>query len=237
MLGKVKIRVKLIVLFNLLICYTLFMKFLITAFDPFNGEKINPSQEIIQLLPTELEGHIIKKLLVPTIYKESIETLNRSIDDESPDVIICLGQAGGRAGITIERVGINIDDAPIKDNAGNLPIDETIIPGGENAYFSNLPIKQIVHNLKYEGIPASVSNSAGTFVCNHLLYGLMYKISTMDKNIRGGFIHIPFIPEQCVNKPNNPSMSLDIMLKAIIQTIKTIINCDDDIKESGGATH
>lgn len=209
------------------------MVFLITAFTPFNGEEINPSQKILEQLPKEIQGWKVEKLLLPTTFNKSLDLLYKKIDEIKPDAILCLGQAGGRAGITIERVGINIDDSPIDDNDGNRPVDKKIIEDGENAYFSNLPIKRIVENINKNGIPSWVSNSAGTYVCNHVLYGLLHKIK--ETPARGGFIHIPFLPEQCINKYQQPTMSLELMIKAIITAIETTINYDSDISISGGA--
>jgi len=199
------------------------MKILVTGFEPFAGEVINSSLEAIQLLPDTIENAQIVKTTIPTVFGKSIETLKEMLEKEKPDVVICVGQAGGRAEITIERVAINIDDASIPDNEGNLPKDQIIFKDGENAYFSNLPIKKIVEAIKECKIPASISNSAGTYVCNHLMYGLLYFINKKYKNIRGGFIHVPYLPEQVLNKKNVPSMSLDNIALALNCTIKKII--------------
>lgn len=132
-----------------------------------------------------------------------------------PDAIISLGQAGGRSCISIERVAINVDDAKIADNDGNKPIDKFIFEDGENAYFSTLPIKAMVEAIKAAKIPAEISNSAGTYVCNHLMYGILYKINKERLNIRAGFIHLPYIPSQVIEQPGRPSMSLDDIVKGI----------------------
>lgn len=211
------------------------MVFLVTAFTPFNGEKINPSQMVLDLLPESINNWKIEKLTLPTVFNKSLDLLYQKVDEVKPDAVLSIGQAGGRTGITIERVGINIDDAPINDNDGKMPVDKPISNNGENAYFSTLPIKRIVENIKAIGIPSSVSNSAGTFVCNHVLYGLMHKIK--GTKTRGGFIHIPFLPEQCLDKHNQPSMSLDLMVKAIEIAITTTIEHNDDLQVTGGATH
>lgn len=199
------------------------MKILVTGFEPFAGEVKNSSLEAIQLLPDTIENAQIVKTTIPTVFGKSIETLKEILEKEKPDVVICVGQAGGRAEITIERVAINIDDASIPDNEGNLPKDQVIFEDGENAYFSNLPIKKIVEAIKECKIPASISNSAGTYVCNHLMYGLLYFINKKYKNVRGGFIHVPYLPEQVLNKKNIPSMSLDNIVLALKCTIKKII--------------
>ncbi len=211
------------------------MKFLITAFTPFNGDKINPSQELIKRLPDAINGSEILTAIIPTEFSTSIEALSSLITKIEPDCVICLGQAGNRLGITVERVAINIDDSPIKDNAGNQPIDKKIFENGKNAYFSTLPIKSMVKNIKDSGIPASISNTAGTFVCNHLFYGLMHKIESEQLNILGGFIHIPFSPIQCIDRPNSASMSLTDMYTALESVISTILENKRDIKETGGS--
>lgn len=192
------------------------MKILLTGFDPFGNESINPSIEAVKRC--HVAGVEMIKIEVPTVFYESIDVVSKAIDQHQPDVVICVGQAGGRVDITIERVAININDARIPDNKGNQPIDQKIYEDGENAYFSSLPIKQIVTDLNVAGIPASVSNSAGTFVCNHLMYGIAHRY----KNLKCGFVHVPFIPSQVTNK-NAPSMSLEIIvrgLETIIETMK-----------------
>ena len=199
------------------------MKVLVTGFEPFGGEKINPSFEAVKLLPDSMDGVSIIKRQVPTVFRKSIEELKRLIEEIKPDVVLCVGQAGGRSEISIERVAINIDDANIKDNEGNQPVDEIIFEDGENAYFSNLPIKALVEKIKEAGIPAGISNSAGTFVCNHIMYGLLYLIDKKYPHIKGGFIHVPYLPKQVVNKRNTPSMSLDNIKEALILAIKAII--------------
>lgn len=147
------------------------------------------------------------------------------MDIERPDVVISIGQAGGRKAITVERVAINVDDALIEDNEGNKPIDEVIREDGENAYFTTLPIKKICQEIKLKNIEAAVSNSAGTFVCNHVMYSVLYKVMKDNnmKNVKAGFIHVPYLPEQAKNKDNMPSMELDDMVRAIKVAIKTAI--------------
>ena len=162
------------------------MKVLITGFTPFGGEDINPAYEAIKGLEDTIKGaHIIKKE-ISTVFYKSIEELDTIIIEENPNIVICVGQAGGRFDITPERIGINIDDTRIEDNEGNQLIDKKIYDNGENAYFSTLPIKAMVQKIREVGIPASISNTAGTFVCNHLMYGLLYLINNKYPNIRGG---------------------------------------------------
>ena len=210
------------------------MKILLTGFDPFGEDKINPSIELVKKVERKISNAEIFKLEIPTVFKKSGKILEENIKRTRPDVILCIGQAGGRSSITVERIAINIDDARISDNLGEKPIDEKIRDDGDNAYFSNLPIKKIVEEIKKENIPAEVSNSAGTFVCNHLMYESLH-LAKKYKNIRAGFIHIPYLPEQVINKANTPSMDLENSLKAINIAIKTIINYDgEDVKISGG---
>lgn len=210
------------------------MKILLTGFDPFGEEDINPSIEVLKKIDDKIDGCQVIKLKVPTVFKKSADTLEMAIKKEKPDVILCLGQAGGRSSITVERVAINQDDANIFDNEGNKPIDETIREDGESAYFATIPIKKIVENIKNENIPANISNTAGTFVCNHLMYQALY-LSEKYKNIRAGFIHLPYLPHQVINKKNTASMSFDDIVKALNIAIKTIISHEgEDIKISGG---
>lgn len=152
-------------------------------------------------------------------------------------MIICIGQAGGRPDITIERVAINVDDARIADNEGNQPVDVPVVEEGPAAYWSTLPMKAIVKRLQEEGIPASVSQTAGTFVCNHLFYGLMHELEKHDKKIKGGFVHIPFLPEQASNYPGQPSMSLSTISKGIELAVEVTMTVEVDIVEIGGTTH
>ncbi|MFY9176431.1 MAG: pyroglutamyl-peptidase I [Caldicoprobacterales bacterium] len=198
------------------------MKVLITAFEPFGGEKVNPALEAMKLLPDRIGNLQILKLELPTVFDKSIEKVWQFIDNKNPDAVICLGQAGGRACISIERVAINIDDTEVADNEGNRPTDQPIFKDGENAYFSNLPIKKIVNTIKQMGIPAKVSNTAGTYVCNHVMYGVLYKIHKERLNTKAGFIHVPFIPEQVVDKPGRPSMSLENIVKVVEAACKAL---------------
>ncbi len=211
------------------------MKILITGFDPFGGEKVNPALEAVKLLPNEILGSEIIKLEIPTVFRKSHKVLREAIIKNNPDVVISVGQASGRVGITPERVAINIDDARIADNEGNQPIDERIFEDGKEAYFSNLPIKAMVAEIKENGLPASVSNTAGTFVCNHIMYSIMYIIEKEFTNIRGGFIHVPCIPAQVVDKVGVPSMSVEDISKGLEYALRAVIKNDKDIKTVGGA--
>jgi pyroglutamyl-peptidase len=151
-----------------------------------------------------------------------------------PELVICVGQAGGRAAITPERVAINVDDARIADNAGGQPVDRAIVRGGPAAYISTLPVKAIVVALRAEGVLAEVSQTAGTFVCNHVFYGLMHALRT-KRGVRGGFIHVPFLPEQA--KAGRASLPLETMVAAVARAVETALRTKRDLRTSGGATH
>lgn len=210
------------------------MKVLITGFDPFGGEKINPAWEAVKALPDNIDGIEVVKLQIPTVFKKSAKKLFENIDSVKPDVVICVGQAGGRYEFSVERVAINIDDGRIPDNDGYQPVDSLVFEDGENAYFSTLPIKAIVEEVKKVGIPSAVSNTAGTYVCNHIMYSLLYYLNKNNLNIKGGFIHVPFIPEQVVEKKNTPYMELTRITKALEISIKAIRDYEKDLVISGG---
>jgi pyroglutamyl-peptidase len=210
-------------------------KVLLTGFEPFGGETVNPSLEVIKWLSAKKFDNIeLVTKQIPTVFQKSISVLKQAIQEVQPNVVICVGQAGGRSEITVERVAINVDDARIPDNEGNQPIDVPIVPNGPVAYWSSLPIKAIVKNIREAGIPASVSQTAGTFVCNHLFYGLCHLIATEFPSIRGGFIHIPFMPEQAIRHAGAPSMSLDHIGQALEIAIYTSVIQKEDVQEVGG---
>ena len=190
------------------------MKLLITGFDPFGGEKINPAWEAVKGLPDNIDGVEVIKLQIPTVFKKSAQKLYENIDAVKPDVVICVGQAGGRYEFCVERVAINLDDGRIPDNEGYQPIDVKVFEDGENAYFTNLPIKAMVEEVKKAGVPAAVSNTAGTYVCNHIMYSLLYYINKNNLNI--------------------PYMDLKTITKGLEASIKAIKNYEADIKVSGG---
>ena len=210
------------------------MKILVTGFDPFGGEPINPAIESVKRLPDNIAGAEIIKLEIPTVRKKSLEKIEKAINEHNPDVILSIGQAGGRFDISIERVGINLDDFRIPDNEGNQIIDEPVFPDGENSYFVKLPVKAMVQNVQKNNIPASVSYTAGTFVCNHVLYGVLYLIEKKYKGKKSGFIHIPFLPQQVIDKRNTPSMELNTIVKGLTAAIEAIVKNNEDIKEVGG---
>lgn len=211
------------------------MKILITGFNAFNGEKINPSSLILERLADNIDSHKIEKLILPTAFYKVQDLIEEKILAYKPDIIISLGQAGGRSEITVERVAINIADASISDNDGKKPIDEKIRLDGENAYFSSLPIKAIVENLRQAEIPAAVSNSAGTYVCNFVMYNDLY-LAEKYNDMSAGFIHVPYLPAQVLDKRGVASMSLEEMVKAVEIIIKTSIAYKDeeDLEKADG---
>ena len=214
------------------------MKILVTGFDPFGGEKVNPALEAVKSLPSEIHGAEVHWVAIPTVFYQSAEVLEAEINRYHPDAVLCIGQAGGRASLTPERVAINQDDARIPDNQGNQPIDTSICLDGQAAYFSTLPIKAMVKAIKEVGLPATVSNTAGTFVCNHLMYQALYLADKKFPHMRAGFMHIPYMTEQVVNKPNTASMNLTDIVRGIQAAIGAIVDYKDkDIKLVGGTTH
>lgn len=211
-------------------------KILLTGFEPFGGEKINPSLEIAKILDgKETAKYKIFSRKLPCVFREAIQQLKVAIQEIQPDLVLCIGQAGGRSDLSIERIAINVDDARIPDNRGNQPIDEPIVQGGPVAYWSSLPIKAIVKHLRDAGLPASISQTAGTYVCNHVFYGLMHEIQ--HSNIRGGFIHIPFLPEQTKERPQTASLTLDQMVHGITIAIEVSATFEKDLLIEGGQTH
>ena len=210
------------------------MKILVTGFDPFGGEPVNPAIESVKRLPDEIAGAQIIKLEIPTVIYKSLEKIDAKIAECDPDVILSIGQAGGRPDITVERVGINCNDCRIPDNEGNQPIDEPIYADWPDAYFSKLPIKAMVKAVNAAGIPASVSDTAGTFICNHVMYGVRYICEHKYPGKRSGFVHIPYMTSQAVGKRGVPSMSLDDIVKGLTAAIEAIVKNETDIKETGG---
>ncbi|MBK4724815.1 pyroglutamyl-peptidase I [Pantoea agglomerans] len=209
---------------------------LITGFEPFEGARINPSWEAASQLNERMIGGVkVVARQLPCVFGHSLEVLEQAIDELDPVLVIAVALAGGRTDISVERVAINIDDARIADNAGNQPIDEPIIVAGPAAYFSTLPIKAIVSGIREAGIPASVSQTAGTFVCNHVMYGLLHRLRR--RKARAGLIHVPCSPEQAIGRPGTPSMSLASVVLALEMAISIALTVEEDIRIEGGATH
>ena len=202
------------------------MKILITGFDPFGGETVNPAYEAVKLLPDTIAGAEIIKLEVPTRFHRAGAVLEDAMQRHKPDAVICVGQAGGRAAITPEKVAINLMDGRIPDNAGYQPVDGPIREDGETAYFTSLPVKAMVQRMRDAGIPAAVSYTAGTYVCNYLLYTLLYLIDKKYPNVRGGFIHVPYAMEQVINKPlGTPSMDLRQIARGLETAVEAVAAC------------
>ncbi|QWQ38379.1 pyroglutamyl-peptidase I [Gemella sp. zg-570] len=212
------------------------MKVLITGFEAFGNDKLNSSAEIVYRLPDKLNDILLIKKIIPTVFNKSAEMLKKEIDSHKPDIVICVGQAGGkdRKKIAVERVAINIDDARIADNEGNRPLDKIIQENGSTAYFSTLPIKAIYSELIKNNIPTEISNSAGTFVCNHIMYQSLY-LSNTKYNFKTGFIHIPYIKEQ-VHDDQTPYIEIEKLVQAIKIIISTSLeyhNKSDLLLEAG----
>ena len=213
------------------------MKVLVTGFDPFGGESINPAWEAVKVIKDEIAGAEVIKMQIPTVVGKSIAKIHDKMVEINPDIVIAVGQAGGRFGVTPERVAINVTDARIPDNEGNQPIDEPIFEDGDAAYFSNLPVKAMVQAIKDAGYPSVLSNTAGTYICNHVMYGILYYIQKEFPNARGGFIHVPYAASQVVNTPNTASMAIADITASIEAAIKAAVENQSDIKAIGGETH
>lgn len=204
---------------------------LVTGFEPFGGDAVNPSQQIAAALNgREIAGREIIGATLPCVFGASRQELIRLLRAHQPALVICLGVAGGRAEITPERVALNLDDAPIPDNAGAQPIDAQVVRGGPAAYWSRLPVKAIVAALRAQDIPAAVSQTAGTFVCNHVFYGLMHALR-WQRQVRGGFIHVPALSGM---KADGPALPLATMVNAIALAVETSVKRLRDLRHAAG---
>lgn len=206
---------------------------LLTGFDPFGGESLNPSWLAVQALHNKrIAGHQVVAGQLPTVFGTSLVELARLLREHRPALVICVGQASGRAAISLERIAINVNDARIADNAAAQPVDTPVVAGGPAAYFTTLPIKAMLLALQGGGIPAEVSQTAGTFVCNHVFYGLMHQLATRRgfKRVRGGFVHVPWLPEQ-----GQPSMTTDELVRGLRLIIAAALATPTDIVQSAGA--
>ncbi len=193
-------------------------RLLITGFDPFGGEAVNPSREAVMRLPETIGHYEVTKLEVPTVFGLASETVLAQAEKLCPDAIICVGQAGGRRAVTPEVVAINLREATIPDNAGNRPVNEPIIQGAPAAYFATLPVRDMVEAVKARGLPCALSYSAGAFVCNDLLYTLLHRYHQTD--VKVGFIHIPYLPEQA--REGTPSLPLEAVVEALTAAIQAL---------------
>ena len=213
---------------------------LLTGFEPFSGEPLNPSWEVARALDGWVcEGRTVRAVQLPCAFGDALRTLDDALAAHRPELVVCLGQAGGRAEISIERAALNVDDARIPDNLNRQPIDAAVVPEGPSAYFSTLPIKALAHDLRAAGIAAAVSNTAGTFVCNHVFYALMHRLATVPAlaQARGGFVHVPYTPEQVADRPGTPAMALELQVEGIRQALRSALLTRADRRETAGREH
>jgi len=210
-------------------------KILLTGFDAFGGATLNPSWLAARALHgRQILGHTVVAAQLPTVFDASLGELNALLKKHQPALVICVGQAGGRSALSLERVAINVNDAPIADNAGAQPVDTAVKPGAPAAYFTSLPIKAMLADLQAQGVGAEVSQTAGTFVCNHVFYGLMHALATRRelKHTRGGFIHVPWLPEQ-----GTPNMALEEIVLGLRLAVRCALQVGKDTTLGAGATH
>ncbi|MGD6754631.1 pyroglutamyl-peptidase I [Streptomyces sp. BH105] len=210
---------------------------LLTGFEPFGGESVNPSWQTAEAVAAAPpDGLSVTAVQLPCVFGESIAALRTAVAEHRPDLVLCLGQAGGRPGVTVERVAVNVDDARIPDNAGAQPIDTPVVPDGPAAYFSTLPVKACVAAMREAGVPAALSNTAGTFVCNHVAYGLAHLLATELPDVRGGFVHVPWSPAQ-VPDGTAPSLPAETVAEGIRALLLAAASTDEDLRVTEGATH
>jgi len=210
---------------------------LLTGFAPFGGETDNPSWNAVSYLDgAVIAGHRIVARRLPVEFGASVDALRDMIDMLAPALVLCVGQAGGRSQLSIERVAINVDDARIPDNVGAAPVDQPIVSGGPAAYFATLPIKAILSDLRDAGIAAEISQTAGTYVCNHVFYGLMHALRARPA-IRAGFVHIPYSPEQAAHHPGAPSLPVETVVMALRIALDTALTTRHDRRIAAGAEH
>lgn len=211
---------------------------LLTGFEPFGGDAANPSwaaaRSAARLLQSD--GLEVRAVELPCVFGESATVLAEALERFQPELVLCTGQAGGRARISLERVAINCDDARIPDNAGNQPVDEPVVPGGPAAYFTSLPVKAALAALAAEQIPAEVSQSAGTYVCNHVFYALMHALR-LRPGTRGGFVHVPYAETQLPAGSSAPSLPGPQLAAALAVVVRTALATTADLKLPAGATH
>src|SRR5438552_11530308 len=210
------------------------MKALVTGFEPFGGESVNPALEAVWRLPPRLGALEIATASLPSVFGRAVAALEDALVATRPDIVLCVGQAGGRAELSLERVAVNVDDARIPDNDGQQPIGRPVVAGGPAAYFATLPIKAAAGALREAGLPAVVSNTAGTFVCNHVFYGLMHLAATRRPDLRGGFLHVPYLPSQAARQDGAPSMALDDIVRGIEIVLTVAASRRDDIAAAEG---
>ena len=213
---------------------------LLTGFEPFGGESVNPSWEIARALDGwTCEGRTVRAVRLPCAFGDTLRTLDEALATHRPELVVCLGQAGGRAEISIERAALNVDDARIPDNLGRQPVDAAVVAEGPAAYFSTLPIKAMARDVRAAGIEAAVSNTAGTFVCNHVFYALMHRLATLPAlaQARGGFVHVPYTPEQAAGRAGVPAMALATQVEGVRQALRSAVLTREDVRETAGREH
>ncbi|RHP35710.1 pyroglutamyl-peptidase I [Lachnotalea sp. AF33-28] len=201
------------------------MNILITGFMPFGRETVNSSYEAVKRLPQEILGCRIRKLEIPVVFGEGASMVFHAVREETPDAVLCVGQAGGRTAISIERVALNLAECrpDFPDNAGNCPGGEPIIPNGPAAYFATLPVKEMEARVLKLGIPAELSCTAGTYVCNDVMYRLLHLLDHEYQGTRGGFVHVPYLPSQAAGHPGRPSMAEEDMVRGLEACIEAVI--------------
>lgn len=210
-------------------------RILVTAFEPFGSETLNPTTQILEHLHAP-PGVRLERLVLPVVFGRSLERLEETLETFRPDIVLGLGQAGGRALVSLERVAINLNDARIPDNAGQQPIDTAVVTGAPAAYFSTLPLKRMLQALLDAGIPAYVSGSAGTYVCNHVMYGLLHTLAQRYPGTRGGFVHVPFLPQQAA-RHGAPSLGLELLVQAVELCLEVSCDPSPDVTLAAGTTH
>jgi pyroglutamyl-peptidase len=210
-------------------------RILLTAFEPFGGDPVNPSLLIARALGGQMvEGAQVVAVELPCVFHRALAALDEALQRTQPVLAVALGLAAGREGLSIERVAINVDDARIPDNAGAQPVDEPVAAAGPAAWFSTLPIKAISAALREAGVPASVSQTAGTFVCNHVFYGLQQRLA--GTGVRSGFIHVPLLPEQAAHHPGKPVLALEEQVRGVRLALEVALTHQgEDLRLSGGA--
>jgi pyroglutamyl-peptidase len=210
---------------------------LLTGFEPFDGELVNPSWQVAEAVAAAPPAGLdVTAVRLPCVFGDSLTALRAAVAETRPDLVVCLGQAGGRPGVTVERVAINVDDARIPDNAGAQPIDVPVVPGGPAAYFSTLPVKRCVAAMREAGVPTALSNTAGTFVCNHVAYGLAHLLATELPDARGGFVHVPWAPNQ-VPSGSAPSLPVETVAEGVRALLLAAVPIREDLRVTEGATH
>ena len=210
---------------------------LVTGFQPFGGEKINPAWEAIRVLPDSIVGSKVVKLQIRVVFGVGADVVSTAIDHINPDIVLCVGQAGGRAKITPEFVGINYRDARIPDNDGNQPHAQRIVEDGPDAYFATLPVRAMTEAMNKSGIPAALSYTAGTYVCNDVMYSMLHVLATKYPNARGAFMHVPFATEQATKQPvNTASLPIEVMTRGLEVALSVAVKHKIDVTSESTGT-